>query len=68
MNKNIPTEEEIKIKLEKLIKNSGFRKKSQYAHCIEFGLLQGIAMCAGDDFPPYYTIIMMSGRSVLDKV
>jgi hypothetical protein len=66
MNKNIPTEEEIKIKLEKLIKNSGFRKKSQHAHCIEFGLLQGIAMCAGDDFPPYYFLIMASGRSILD--
>jgi hypothetical protein len=66
MNKNIPTEEEIKNKLEKLIKNSGFRKNSINANCIEFGLLKGIEMCAGDDFPPYYTIIMLCGRSVLD--
>jgi len=66
MNKNIPTAEEIKTKLEQLNKNSGFRKNSQHLHCIEFGLLQGIAMCAGDEFPPYYSILMASGRSILE--
>jgi hypothetical protein len=65
----MPTKEEIKIKLQTMIKNSGIKKNSKYASCLEFGLLQGIAMSVKEDeFPPYYTILMMTGRSILDEI
>lgn len=51
-----------------MITNSGIKVGSKQAKLIEFGLLHGIALCAGDEFPPIYLILMMSGRSVLDEI
>lgn len=66
-NQNMPTLDEICNRLSKLLELEKAKKGTVKARTIEWGCLQGIATCLGNETPGYIIICMASGRSILDK-
>lgn len=60
------TKEQVKEKLLKLLELEDVKKGTKKARLIEWAMIQGMHVILGQNLPTYYTILLMSGRSVLD--
>lgn len=67
MEIDVPPINVLQERLRTILRNSGIKEKSKAAKTMEFGFMQGVATVLGDNLPPYYTILLISGRSILDE-